>query len=427
MRPSAPQNTPAHPQRRGFLSRMFSRSAAPKKNTSKKALVGAMALSLAATGVAVPDSADAAQRRAAAGPIPASIVLDVQNNRVLNEFNADTRIHPASTTKLMTAYLVFEALESGRLRADQRLTISANAAAQPRTNLALRSGRTITVDEALRGLMVHSANDAAVVLGEALGGSRAGFARMMNAQARELGMNNSNFFNANGLGDPSQRVTARDMSRLMVAIFRDHPELARRYLAVPSFSYNGASWTNTNRLLGSEECPGIIGGKTGYIRAAGTNIVVMVERGDRQVVVGVFGRSTGAIRNNLTCNLINFAYFKMLRDPNATYDSDRRYEVVMPPVRVTPQPAPVVVPTPALPSGPVPYTPLPASPLTPNTDPMRGTTVSPFSLEQPPASLQPLFNSRIWPSTNLQPATPDAQSQWLFAPVTTRYNLRFGG
>lgn len=401
---------------------MFARSAKPKKSAAhKKALVGAIALSLAAGSIALPDDAHAAKRRAAApaGPTPASIVLDVENNRVLNELNADTRIHPASTTKLMTAYLVFEALESGRLRADQRLTVSARAAGQPRTNLALRTGSTITVDQALRGLMVHSANDAAVVLGEAVAGNETAFARQMTAQARELGMRNTTFANANGLGAPSQRVTARDMSRLMVALFRDHPELSRRYLAVPSFTYNGTTWTNTNRLLGSDQCPGIIGGKTGYIRAAGTNIIVMAERNNRHVVVGVFGRSTGAVRNNLTCNLINFAYFKMVRDPNATYDSTRTYEVVMPPLpaSATP-PAPVAPAT----SGPVPYTPTPV-PATPLPQ-----AVNPFAPPAPDVpALQPAFNSSLWQNRSPQQPTQDEQARQLFTPVSTRYSLRFGG
>ncbi len=434
MRPSAPKNAPVETQRRGFLSRIFTRSASAKKSSaSRKAIIGAVALSLAAGSVAMPDDAHAAKRRSApAGPTPASIVLDVENNRVLNELNADTRIHPASTTKLMTIYLVFDALESGRLRADQRLTVSAHAAGMPRTNLALRAGSTITVDQALRGLMVHSANDAAVVLGEAVAGSESNFARQMTAKARALGMSNTTFANANGLGAPSQRVTARDMSRLMVALFRDHPELARRYLAIPSFSYNGGSWTNTNRLLGSDQCPGIIGGKTGYIRAAGTNIVVMAERNNRHVVVGVFGRSTGAVRNNLTCNLINFAYFKMVRDPNATYDSTRTYEVVMPPAPAAPA-TPVTAPAaPVTTGGPVPYTALP--PVTPQTSPLAPSgdiTVSPFSLDaarpQGMPSLHPLFNSSQWQNRQPQQPAPDDQARLFFAPAQTRYSLRFGG
>lgn len=437
MKPSAADTTPVHSQRRGFLSRVFGRSSADKnKNRSKRVIASAVALSLVAgSGVAVPEaayaktkakqsrSASSTHRRAPAvrGPIPTSIVVDVDNNRVLNEFNADTQIYPASTTKMMTLYLVFDALDSGRLRLDQRLTVSANAAAQPRTNLALRAGSTITVDQALRGLMVHSSNDAAVVLGEALGGSRAGFARMMNAKARQLGMNNSNFFNANGLGDPGQHVTARDMSRLMMALWRDHPRLARDYMAIPSFTYNGTTYTNTNRLLGSSTCPGVIGGKTGYIRASGTNIVLMAERNNRRVVVGVFGRSSGAVRNELACNLINFAYFKMVRDPSATYDSNRDYEVVMPPL---PTPVPTMTtPSPVLPGTIPPIAPgLPGeaqttSPLT--TTPL-GAPTGAITLPQVSTGtngIQPLFNSSSW-----QPRTTPESA--FYQPVSMRYNLR---
>ncbi len=392
--PSTPHDHP-HAARRGLLSRLFTRLAAPRKT-----LTAMMALTLAA-GVAMPDDAMAARKKrtaAPAGPTPASIVIDVDNNRVLNEFNATRRIHPASTTKMMTAYLVFEAIQSGRLRADQHLTVSANAAAQPRTNLALRAGSTITVDQALRGLMVHSANDAAVVLGEAVAGNRAAFARQMTAKARALGMTNSTFFNANGLGDPSQLVTAQDMARLLIAVQRDYPALYATYFGVRDFSYNGGSWTNTNRLLGSEQCPGITGGKTGYIRAAGTNIVVMAERNNRRVVVGVFGRATGAIRNNLTCNLVNFAYFKMLRDPNATYDSNRQYEVIMPPA-----PATTPAPTPAVPQ------PVPAPH---GNDPfgLPRTSTDPFAVPRAP-----------WPEAA---AVPSQHWQGTLTP-TTRYSLRF--
>lgn len=429
MRPSALSNTPIEPQRRGFLSRLFTRCAATKKTSSfKKALVAMLAFALAAGSVAAPNDAHAAKRKnrapakrtAVVQPslTPASIVLDVEGNRTFNEFNADTRIHPASTTKLMTAYLVFEALDSGRLRAEQHLTVSANAAAQPRTNLALRAGSTITVDQALRGLMVHSANDAAVVLGEAVGGNRAAFSRMMNTQARELGMHKSTFTNANGLGDPNQRVTARDMSRLMVAIFRDHPELARRYLAVPSFSFNGGSWTNTNRLLNSAQCPGIIGGKTGYIRAAGTNIVVMAERNDRHVVVGVFGRMTGAIRNDLTCNLINFAYYKMLRDPAATYNPDLSYEIIMPPVVAIPSLPPVTTQAPIPTTDPDTFWPVP---------PPQKPPASPFSPNRDIETQQPLPENNHWPNPAVQKSPQNGTDHMIFKSVSTGYSLRFNG
>ena len=415
MKPSAlknPSDTTAPARQRGWISRLFTRSAADKKQPARKkhTLRAAVAAATLAT-VAMPTAAEA-QR----GPTPASIVIDVDNNQVLNAFNADTRVFPASTTKMMTAYLVFEALESGRLRRDQRLTVSANAAAQPRTNLALRRGTTITVDQALRGLLVHSGNDAAVVLGEALGGTREGFERMMDAQARELGMRGTNFFNANGLGNPNQYTTARDMANLLIAIERDFPELYDEYMGVRSFSYNGMSWNNTNRLLDSDQCPGITGGKTGYIRASGSNIVVMAERNDRTVVVAVFGRASAAARNSLTCNLVNYAFFRMVRDPNATYDSDRTYEVVMPPLPTPPQPVPQ-------PGAPVILPPVAPPPVDPTmTPPMTGISPGPITFRSGTGLIQPLFNSSVFAPRAL---SAPAQKTQPYSLVSQRYSFSF--
>lgn len=357
--------TAAAPRRlRDLFFKTAAKNPQPAKKNRQRIAAAAVAAGLMAAG-----APEAAQAQAGRGPTPASIVYDAEGRTVLFEYNSATRIYPASTTKLMTAYLTFQALESGRLRRDQMLTVSANAANQPRTNLGMMSGRRqvvsrISVDDALRGLMVHSANDAAVVLGETLGGNRAGFARMMTNQARSLGMRNSTFFNANGLGDPTQVVTARDMVTLMEAIQRDFPQYYREYLGVPSFTYRGTTWTNTNRLLGSATCPGVDGGKTGYIRASGTNIVLSAERHGHRVIVGVFGRSSGAVRNELACNMVNYAYVRLFSEPGITYDVDRTYPIVMPPApaadTATP---PVVVPVdptlPPLPDTAVPWTPLP--------------------------------------------------------------------
>ncbi len=352
----------------------------------QRAVATAMAATMAA--VAVPEAASATPR----GPTPASIVYDVGSRNVMFEFNSNTRIFPASTTKLMTAYLTFEAMESGRLSSDQMLSVSRNAAGQPRTNLGMMSSRSeryviryrtrngrrvpvygtrtisnqvvsrISVDDAVRGLMVHSANDAAVVLGETLGGDRAGFARQMNAKARELGMTNSNFFNANGLGDDSQVTSARDMVILLEAIQRDFPAYYARYLGIPSFTYRGTTWTNTNRLLNSAECPGIDGGKTGYIRAAGSNIVLSAERGGHRIIVGVFGRASSAARNDLACNMVNYAFYRLFSDPaTGPYDVDRDYPIVFA-APALPGTAPPVIPTPEVPGNPQPYLPTPWAP-----------------------------------------------------------------
>lgn len=332
---------------------------APSAPSSRKPLRRALtagALAAAFMGVA-------AAPAEAAGPAQASIVMNADTNETIYSRNAEGRVYPASTTKLITAYLTFEALQSGRLRTDQRVTVSANAAGQPRTNLGLMSSsryiiryatnkkgqrypvygtrttqntNSITVDNALRGLMVHSANDAAVVLGEALGDNRAGFAAMMNAKARQLGMTNTTFFNANGLPASTQVTTAKDMATLLDRLQTDFPDLYRTYLAIPNFSFNGASWRNTNHLLNSSTCPGVTGGKTGYIRASGFNMVVSAERAGHRIIVGVFGGASGASRNALACNLINFAFHKMANELQAAFDPSRTYNIVTPPARVTP-------------------------------------------------------------------------------------------
>lgn len=315
------------------------------RNTNRK-LGGALAAAFLAVA-AVPSAAQAA------GPTQAAIVINPDTDQVIYSRNAQTPVYPASTTKLMTAYLTLEAIHNGRLRRDQRLNVSALASRQPRTNLAngartLGAIGTITVDDALRGLMVHSANDAAVVLAEAVGGSVSGFASMMNAKARAIGMTNSNFVNPNGLPSTAQRTTAMDMATLIERIERDYPELYREYLAVPNFSYNGMGWTNTNRLLNSDVCPGVTGGKTGYIRASGFNIVVSANRNGQRVIVGVFGGASGASRNARACNLINFAYTVMNGQPDAVFDPAHTYTVITPPPQMPPMQMPVITNPPAI-------------------------------------------------------------------------------
>lgn len=317
-----------------------------------------LSLGLAAASVAI--SAPAA----AAGPTAAAIVIDADSDRTLYENNANTRVFPASTTKLMTAYLTFEAISQNRIKREQMLNVSARAAGQPATNLSMMGAtstryvaryvknkkgkrvpvyatrtsyfqrtKTISTDSALRGLMVHSGNDTAVVLAEAVGGSVPAFAARMNAKAKQLGMTGSHFVNPNGLPDAAQRTTARDMAKLLDAMHRDFPLLYNEYLAVRNFSFNGQHWSNTNKLLDSAICPGVNGGKTGYIRASGFNMVISAERNGRRTIIGVFGGVSGKARNDLACNLVNYAYTRLIAEPNALFDAKRTYGVVMPPPR----------------------------------------------------------------------------------------------
>ena len=275
-------------------------------------------------GVAAPASA---QDRYAA------IVMDARTNEVLLEDQADEARYPASLTKMMTLYMVFEALERGELTMDSRLTASRNASRQPPSRLGLRRGDTITVDQAIRALVVQSANDVATMVAERLGGSEARFAASMTARARELGMTDTRFANASGLPDNRHRTTARDMAVLAQALWRDFPEHYHVF-QTPSFAWRRGSGRNHNRLLGQVE--GVDGIKTGYTRASGFNLATMAERNGRRVIVVVLGGETAAARDAQVAYLLEGAYEEFARrgDPNAaTYANlpTRRLDVQLAP------------------------------------------------------------------------------------------------
>jgi D-alanyl-D-alanine carboxypeptidase len=266
------------------------------------ALVALFALGLAPTA--------AAQDRYAA------IVMDARTNEVLLEDQADEARFPASLTKMMTLYMLFEALERGDVDMDTRLTASRNASRQPPSRLGLRRGDTITVDQAIRALVVQSANDVATMVGERLGGSEARFAANMTARARELGLTNTRFANASGLPDTRHRTTARDMAGLAQALWRDFPEHYHIF-QTPNFSWRRSYGRNHNRLLGQVE--GVDGIKTGYTRASGFNLATMAERHGNRVIVVVLGGETAAARDAQVAYLVEGAYQEYARreDPNA--------------------------------------------------------------------------------------------------------------
>lgn len=184
----------------------------------------------------------------AANPRYAGMVVDLDEGEVLYAENEDARRYPASLTKVMTLYLAFEALEQGRLQLDQALPVSSQAASMPASKLWLSPGSSILVDEAIRALAVRSANDVAVVVAEALGGSERGFAQLMTAKARELGMRNTTFRNASGLPDDRQITTARDMVTLAVRVMQDFPDYYH-YFGLQEFTYRGTRHTSHNRLV----------------------------------------------------------------------------------------------------------------------------------------------------------------------------------
>lgn len=232
----------------------------------------------------------------------ASIVMDADTGEVLHQTNADTRNYPASLTKMMTLYMAFEALEDGRLKMDQRLRVSRRAAGMSPSKLGLRRGQTIRVREAILALITKSANDAAVVVAEALGGSESRFARVMTKRARALGMTRTNFRNASGLPNRRQLSTARDLAMLARALIRDFPQYYD-YFSTQTFKYRGRTYKNHNKLLKSYS--GADGIKTGYTRASGYNLAASVERDGQRLIAVVLGGKSARSRDRHMVKLLD--------------------------------------------------------------------------------------------------------------------------
>ncbi len=235
----------------------------------------------------------------------ADLVIEVPSGRVLHETNSSAIRHPASLTKMMTLYLAFRALESGTIRLDSPLPVSARAAAQSPTKLGLRAGQTIRAYDAIMGLITESANDAAVVLAENLGGDTQRFAAMMTQQAKALGMNQTVFQNPNGLPDPNQLTTARDMAMLGYGLIYHFPGFYP-YFSKQTFVYKGRTCNNHNHLMKRFE--GMDGIKTGYIRASGFNLVASAARGQTRLIGVVFGGNSAASRDRQMEALLNDAF-----------------------------------------------------------------------------------------------------------------------
>ena len=248
----------------------------------------------------------------------ASIIVDENTGTVLHAANPDSRIHPASLTKMMTLYIVFEALKSKRLSLDTNLTVSKRASRRPSSKLGLKKNQTITVEQVIGALITKSANDAATVIAEKLGGTETRFAQIMTARARQLGMARTTFTNASGLPDRRQTSTARDMAKLAMALRRDFPEHFK-FFAMKSFRYRGRNHRNHNRLL--RQYKGTDGIKTGYVRASGYNIVVSVERDGRRLIAAIFGGKSAA-RRDRHAKLLLRRTFKMLAE-NDRLDSPK--------------------------------------------------------------------------------------------------------
>src|SRR5246127_4534564 len=227
-------------------------------------------------------------------PAYADIVVDANSGQVLHASNPDALRHPASITKIMTLYLLFEQLEAGKLKLASPLAISAHAAAQSPPKLQPKTGQTIAVEDAIKGMVTKSANDAAVVVAEAIGGSEDNFGRLMTRKAHALGMTRTVYVNASGLPNNDQLTTARDQAILGRAIQERFPKYYH-YFSLPSFRYHGVAMRNHNHLLGRVQ--GMDGIKTGYTHDSGFNLVTSVHRNGRHIVAVVLGGSSGGSRD----------------------------------------------------------------------------------------------------------------------------------
>ncbi len=235
----------------------------------------------------------------------ADIVIDAETGRIIHDVDSNDLRHPASLTKMMTLYLAFQALESGQLSLGQYLPVSENASYQSPSKLGLRAGQHIRVEDALLGIVTESANDAAVVMGEALGGSESGFATLMTRQARALGMTRTQFHNPSGLPDPDQVTTAHDMAVLGAALIRHYPQFYP-YFSHESFTYAGIYHHNHNHLM--DRYDGMDGIKTGYIRASGFNLVASAKQGNTRLIGVVFGGRSAVARDNHMAQLLDQSF-----------------------------------------------------------------------------------------------------------------------
>ena len=252
---------------------------------------------LVALGVAVLASLPLIARTASA---EATLIVEADSGKVLHAEHATYPWYPASTTKLMTMYLTLKAVKERRLSMDSLVTVTSNAVAQAPSKMGFQAGTQLTVDNALKMMMVKSANDIAVVLAEAVGGSIEGFADQMNAASRRLGMTQSSWVNPNGLPADEQYTSARDMAMLARAILKELPEY-EMYWHIPAIKFGRRVMRNTNGLIG--RYPDADGMKTGFICASGFNVVASATRGGRRLIVVVFGSSSGTVRSEKAAQL----------------------------------------------------------------------------------------------------------------------------
>ena len=246
----------------------------------------------------------------ASAPLPVSakawLLADLSSGQVLAAENPDQPFEPASLTKLMTSYLAFAALRDEKFAVDGRVKVPEHVLKVPGSRMFIEPGKPVTVDELIRGVVVHSGNDAAIALAEAIAGSETAFVAMMNGEAERLGMKGTRFTNATGLPDPHHYSTAHDLYLLASALIRDFPERYAEYYAQREFRYNGITQLNRNRLLWVD--PTVDGLKTGHTEAAGYCMIASAKRGPRRLLSVLLGSDSESGREQDSLKLLNWGY-----------------------------------------------------------------------------------------------------------------------
>lgn len=362
---------------------------------------------------------------AVAKPTYGGIVVDAKTGKVLYSDNADSLRYPASLTKMMTLYLTFEALEAGRIRLGDKVTVSANAAKEPPSKLGVGAGRSVTVEQAILALVTRSANDIATALGEFIGGSETRFAQMMTAKARSLGMTKTTYRNAHGLPNTAQMTTARDQARLGIALRQHFPQYYG-YFSTRSFKFGKQTIGNHNRLLGAVR--GVDGIKTGFTRAAGFNLVTSAQADGRSIVGVVMGAPSGANRNARMTKLVQAYLPKASRSGGGDLIAKMNTSIAPAAATMAAEAPDLALGVPSLPStGPLPevrYEPAPvasayAAPAGTNAaaaalDATRGAQPRPLDagmpVPQPAPAYMPDSQASIAPASAPQAARPEVVS-----------------
>ncbi|MET3598624.1 D-alanyl-D-alanine carboxypeptidase [Martelella mangrovi] len=267
----------------------------------------------------------------------AAIVIDAHTGKVLYSEAPDAPRYPASLTKMMTLYMLFEAMDEGRVTLNTEIPFSKNAAAEPPTKLGIPAGRSVTVKTAIYALITRSANDVATAVGEYLGGSETNFAKMMTNKAHALGMTRTTYRNAHGLPNSAQKTTARDQARLGIALRQHFPQYYH-YFSTRSFKYGKSTIGNHNHLLG--KIKGLDGIKTGYTNASGFNIATSVISGNRSIAAVVMGGATAASRDKWATRLINTYLPKASNGRGGNFVIARSGSMVFPKTGPIPYPRP---------------------------------------------------------------------------------------